>query len=161
MSHSGPNWAYNYQPSPAEWEAAFEAKQDWSAILDTIIAQGGAPAQTVGTWTPNDQSGAGLTLAVSANYTRIGNLVFAYGQITYPTTADTSAAIIGGLPVPIAPEFYARGPCPVGNDGALSICGYPQSSSTQFALKTPAGVAITNAQLSGRTIDFILTYPAV
>jgi hypothetical protein len=52
-----------------------------------------------GTWTPTDASGAGLTLTVTAaRYTKIGRLVTVIADITYPTTANSSSAEIGGLP---------------------------------------------------------------
>jgi hypothetical protein len=52
-----------------------------------------------GTWTPIDSSGAGLVLTVNAaTYTKIGRMVYAYLNITFPVTASTASLFIGGLP---------------------------------------------------------------
>lgn len=48
-------------------------------------------------WNPVDNSGAGLTLTSTAKCTRIGNVVFVRGTITYPTTSSTASVVIGGL----------------------------------------------------------------
>jgi hypothetical protein len=54
-----------------------------------------------GTWTPMDGSVAGTPLVFTVSnckFTRIGNMVFLTGDITYPTSADTNAAYVAGLP---------------------------------------------------------------
>ena len=54
-----------------------------------------------GTWTPNDNSGAGLTIAVNASsYTKIGRLCYIYAYITYPSNSSTVSQELGGLPFP-------------------------------------------------------------
>lgn len=59
-------------------------------------------------WTPTDASGAGLTFGLSVgNALRFANFVITAVRITYPATADASAAKIGGLPFPIAPDISA------------------------------------------------------
>lgn len=114
--------------------------------------------ETVGTWTPVDASPAGLTFSgVSGTYYKIGHLVTAQCTLTYPVTATTNAAYIGGLP-------YAQDSNSANSGGFVSY----NTSSTQFVvdkyaadvvqLKTPLGVAIGNNQLSGATIRFTFTY---
>ena len=50
-----------------------------------------------GTWTPTDQSGAGLTLTgASGTYTKVGRLVTIIGAWTYPSTVSTSNGNING-----------------------------------------------------------------
>jgi len=51
-----------------------------------------------GTWTPADASGAGLSLTATGTYTRIGRMVMAQFDITYPSTASTANTVISGLP---------------------------------------------------------------
>jgi len=52
-----------------------------------------------GTWTPTDTSGASLSFTIqSATYVKVGQAVFVYMFIYYPTTASTATAKIGGLP---------------------------------------------------------------
>ena len=53
----------------------------------------------IGTWTPADNSGAGLTFTgVTATYTKVGRIVSAQLYLTYPSTADINQAKITGLP---------------------------------------------------------------
>ena len=153
MSNSNPGLAYGQVPTAAQWNSYFAGKQDWSAILDAIIAAGGAPT---------DASGAGLSLATATvTYTKLGNIVFASGQITYPATANGNAAVIGGLPVAVPPLTYAKCPSMVFNNASVEIMAVTLPSSSTFELVAPAsGAAITNAALSGKTINFQLIYPA-
>lgn len=163
MSNSNPGLAYGQVPTAAQWNSYFAGKQDWSAILDAIIAAGGAPTVTTPTtWTPTDASGAGLSLATATvTYTKLGNIVFASGQITYPATANGNAAVIGGLPVAVPPLTYAKCPSMVFNNASVEIMAVTLPSSSTFELVAPAsGAAITNAALSGKTINFQLIYPA-
>lgn len=133
------------------------------------IAQGndsritGAAQQTgVTTWTPADGSGAALTFAsVSANYTKIGNMVFAYAALTYPVTVDASNAKISGLPVAIPASNYAR-QCSVSYSATTTgIFILPDASSSVLEIyANPMGTNMTNANMSGRAIYFNCVYPA-
>jgi hypothetical protein len=52
-----------------------------------------------GTWTPVDGSGASLSFtSVSGTYIKIGRTVTCLFDLTYPSTANSSQAVIGGLP---------------------------------------------------------------
>ena len=52
-----------------------------------------------GAWTPNDASGASLAFSTAVGaYVKVGRSVLISAQITYPATADGTAALIGGLP---------------------------------------------------------------
>jgi hypothetical protein len=54
-----------------------------------------------GTWTPVDGSGAGLSFTNTAGncfYTKVGRTVTLSFRLTYPSTANGTAASIGGLP---------------------------------------------------------------
>ena len=113
-----------------------------------------------GTWTPNDGSGASLSFTgVSGTYTKVGRLVTALAELTYPITASGLNAIIGGLP------FTSGGSGPGINgyirytDVATSVVtfvtGGPGSASV--SLLRP-GVNTTNVSMSGGTILFAVIY---
>ena len=72
---------------------AFPATQSASSDANTL------DDYEEGTWTPNDASGAGLSFTInSANYVKVGRLVFVYMFITFPVTSNTASIQIGGLP---------------------------------------------------------------
>lgn len=112
-----------------------------------------------GTWTPVDASGAALTFtSESGTYTKIGNLVIAPFSLTFPATADASAATIGGLP------FTAVGS---GSPGSVNfsllqfttpITGLVTASSTNFKMFTLAAAAVTNADHSGFIVRGTVIY---
>jgi len=109
-------------------------------------------------WAPTDASGAGLIFAsVSANYQRSGNLVFLYGSITYPATADGSSAAVGGLPVTVGTPAYAKQCSVTISTVAALIYLIPTGNSMFFA--GVSGANITNAQMSGGTFRFMCIYP--
>jgi hypothetical protein len=118
-------------------------------------------AQTNTTWTPTDASGAGLSFTgVSASYTQIGNMVFYYAQLTYPTTASGSNAAIGGLPVNVANANYAQ------NYGSAKSAGVSTLQLTQVVknaatmnLLTSASAAVTNTTLSTNIVVISGFYP--
>lgn len=118
--------------------------------------------QTIGTWTPTDASGAGLTLTEhNGGYTQIGNMVHAYAEITYPSTASGSNALIGGLPVTVANSTYARQCFVTSNGSAQNISLIPQVNSTQMSIATlPGAVSVTNLTLSTVQLRFECIYPA-
>lgn len=109
-----------------------------------------------GVWVPTDQSGAALALAVnSATYTKIGRLVFARADITYPVTASGAAASIGGFPFAVA----NRGAVPINSQSAVAgLVGQLQAGATNMLVKTTASAAVTNAQLSNGFIVFSAVY---
>jgi hypothetical protein len=106
-----------------------------------------------GTWTATDDSGAGLTLAVSDfSYTRIGDRVFVSGYFAYPTTSDTTNAKIGGLPFNVANDNDARGLTVSWADATTLAYTLPIDNQDQFRLYDSSGNALTNATLTSRTI---------
>jgi hypothetical protein len=162
MSNSNPGLVYGQVPTAAEWNSFFTAKQDWNAILDQIIQQGGAPSFVAPTaWTPTDGSGASLTFtSISAEYSVVGNIVLTSATLTYPTTANSASAIIGGLPYATANKGYAVAPdllYVIGAAAALIVTVENSSTAAIFALAS--GSAVTNATLSGKTVSFQLAYP--
>ncbi len=107
-------------------------------------------------WTPADGSGASLTLTVnSASYSQISNIVNITSNITYPSTASASAAVISGLPLP------AHGICIVNilSSAGTVIFGKISASGTTIALfNATTGAAVTNVTLSTATITISGTY---
>jgi hypothetical protein len=113
-----------------------------------------------GTWTPSDQSGAGLTLTVLANsakYVRTGRMVTATFALSYPVTAAAGQATIGGLP------FTAGSGA--GQGGYLvytSLASIPglnvSPSTTKFYLYGGGGTGLSNVNMSAQDIRGVVTY---
>ena len=109
------------------------------------------------TWTPTDGSGAGLSFtAAIGSYTKIGRIVIAQCTVIYPTTADGSNAVIGGLPFTVG-SSNAAGATYTTCATATTVFAY--ATTTLVGLVNAAGAAaITNAQMTGKTIAFTVTY---
>ena len=108
------------------------------------------------TWTPTDNSGAGLTFANAQGfYTKIGNMLFYQVGILYPSTASSSNASIAGLPYNVA-----AGGVPQGRAGAtISLTDSSTLKSALHVVNTKTidfydsfSTKTTNANLSGKTI---------
>lgn len=111
-------------------------------------------------WTPTDQSGAALTFtAVNAQYCQYGNIVFAYGTLTYPSTADGSVGKIS-LPVAVPNQSYAVVTGTVTNSGGNNVLKTIQNTSTATFSTLTAGASTLNSSLSTKTINFFIAYPA-
>lgn len=119
--------------------------------------------QTTGPWTPADNSGASLTFTgVSASYTQIGNMVFAYFTLTYPATADGTAASIKGLPYLVPNVNYAQAPCVVETSATIAneVVLVPAKNTFTAAFDTGNPLtAVLNSTLSGATVSAKLIYP--
>jgi hypothetical protein len=113
-----------------------------------------------GSWTPTDASGASLTFSsATGGYTRIGNMVFAYCQVTYPATADASAAKIGSLPYTSANALYAQqGSVSLPPNANATNC-IVNINSTTVSIYNNAAIATTNAQLTTAPLYLLLIYP--
>lgn len=113
------------------------------------------------TWTPSDQSGATLAFtSVSAAYTRIGNMVFVYGRLTFPVTASGAQISIGGLPFTIANVNYAAGTgSAAGIGGTLPLSISKTKNTTTFTfIRSDTGANLTNANLSTVPVLFDFAY---
>lgn len=114
-----------------------------------------------GTWTPVDGSGAALTFTnVAGYYTRIGRQVTAVFNVTYPSTADASAARIGGLPFTSANtgSGLSNGTFNTNNSGQAVEPSIVINDTKFAALKVALGTSATNAELTGATLRGGLTY---
>ena len=109
------------------------------------------------TWTATDASGAGLTLTSNfTGYVKVGRQVTVCGQVNWPTTANTTAVSIGGLPfTSISSMRFAIG---IYTSQGNAITILLTSSTTSFGLRNNLGVDYTNANMSGSPIIFSFTY---
>lgn len=153
-------------PSSANLRAALTDESGTGAALFAGGNIGAATATSVNfgdqslanykeaSWTPADNSGAGLSLTVTlANYTRIGRVVFITCNITYPTTVSGASASLSGLPFTV-----------LANSGAITILGTNASIASDVVFTAGATTltfnavigfaAITNSQLSGSVVKF-------
>ena len=114
-----------------------------------------------GTWTPVDASGAGLSFTgASAYYTRIGRTVTVVFTLVYPTTANASAARIGGLPFTSANtnNGFNNGTFNTNNSGQNIQPSIVANATNFAALLVATGTSATNVQLTGATLRGGLTY---
>lgn len=106
---------------------------------------------TVGTWTPLDFSGAGLTLTVAgAKYCQIGKVVLIMGHLSYPANSNGLQAAISGLPVAngnLTGGFYST------YLSAHSLF-LPANVSYFQPYNPTSGSVRTNAELSGHVVLF-------
>jgi hypothetical protein len=116
-------------------------------------------AYVVGSWTPIDSSGASLSFtSVSANYTQIGNMVFAYCQLIYPSTVNSSNSIIGGLPLTTVNTSYVQGGYIFGGSFPTGTRLQCTQNATTFFPVTAGGARITNVTLSTLQLNCIIIY---
>ena len=115
-----------------------------------------------GTWTPNDQSGAGLSFTVNGgNYVKIGKMVYASFSIVYPTTASSAGSMIGGLPFASSNFSSASGS---GFGGTIGYTDYTTTSINLLVLSTSTTFAphsaanITNVALSTKSLRGTIIY---
>jgi hypothetical protein len=114
-------------------------------------------------WTPTDASGAELTFTgVNVSSSRVGNMVFVYGSLSYPVTANTNTAQIGGLPIAVSSGSYAYTPNGAANSTSPAVAYrcLPQGGTLSFTLTaTSSSLSPTNANLSGSPLFFSFSYP--
>jgi hypothetical protein len=107
-----------------------------------------------GTWTP--ASGVGTATAVSGIYTKVGRLVTVIGTLTFPVQIDANLATITGLP-------FTSGA--TGSGGSLRYTDfgsafflYGNASAATISAFSTAGAGITYTSLTGKRVDFSMTY---
>ena len=113
-----------------------------------------------GTWTGTDASGAGLSITfVGGRYTKIGRLVYVSAEtITYPVTASTATATLGGLPFTNGPQNAGVAALITTNVNANRAL-VAASTTTALFYANSSTAASTNVQLSGALIyGFSATY---
>lgn len=116
--------------------------------------------ERLGTFSVADSSGAGLTLTTAgAWYRRLNGVIDGKFSVTWPVTANGAGAVIGltGLP----PTTLVAG-----GDGAIVfftntgfyVGALINSSAATISLFDWAGAALTNAQLSAKSLGIALLY---
>ena len=112
-----------------------------------------------GTWTPVDNSGAGISFSVAyGSYVKIGKIVYVQAKILYPSTSNGSSNSVGGLPFGMSvsnPYNFPVGAV-AANGNTYASKAYGTGSS--FVFLSSADLTATNAQLSGANINFNFTY---
>jgi hypothetical protein len=110
-----------------------------------------------GSWTPVDGSVAGLVFSsVVARWEFFGRVAQISFTLTYPTTADSNNAKIGGLPVnPNAAAISIPAAC---NSNMTTPLGLHIQSGFAFPINSSTNASYTNANLSGTTITCTATY---
>ena len=113
------------------------------------------------TWTPLDNSGAGLTITQNQTsiYIQIGKLIYVNCYIAYPATANGASASLKGLPFAIGSTIYS-GLGVVFNTSGVAFVAVVVANTSTINFYTPGAIAITNAQLSGAGIILSGAYPA-
>lgn len=122
----------------------------------------GIVTQTVGTWTPSDGSGASLAFTgANGGYTKIGNMIFAYATLTYPTTASSATATVAGLPFSVPAASYAK-QCHMTytNSGTTGAYFFVLSGTSINFYNTAGAGPMTNVQVTAATFTFECEYPA-
>jgi hypothetical protein len=112
-----------------------------------------------GTWTPVDASGAGLSISVTqALYVRIGRTVTINVFITYPATADATAASLGGLPFAVAGNNYP--PITISTNSGVAIGALANAGTQTISIVSGvnASTNIINSVLSGKYVVMSGTY---
>ena len=139
--------------------ASLPVKTDASnKLISQAIAASELSDYSTGTWTPADNSGAGLAFTISsATYVKVGKMVIAVATLTYPVTASGANASISGLPFA---SDASRSAIPMfTTNGTLGMLGIMAASSSNFAITNILTAAnITNAQLSGVFVSFTVGY---
>lgn len=123
-------------------------------------------AATASSWTPTDASGAGLTFSIAVgSYQVSGNLCYFEFNVTYPVTANSAVAKIGGLPaacnVRAGSISMAGSSGPSFTDAGIQFSMLTGSAST-FQFYTNAAGAVINSQFgttTGKTIRGSMTVP--
>jgi hypothetical protein len=108
-----------------------------------------------GTWTPTDDSGAGLTFTLGAcTYTKVGRMVTCYAVVTYPATASAANAKIGGFPFTPSDRTFGQ---IAYTSVSTALVNYVQGAGAFVFLWTP-GALTTNASMSGGLIVFSASF---
>jgi hypothetical protein len=108
-----------------------------------------------GSWTPVNASIAAISLEVTnAKYTKIGRFVFISFYVSYPSTADTNQAKIGGFPFAAADgEVYGYFSGRTGYSGKGTVTWQLGSGSTEAGAHGNGGSAnVNNNDLSGQYV---------
>lgn len=112
-----------------------------------------------GTWTPVDESGAGLVYTSPFGaYTKVGDTVTAWGRVTYPVTASALTIFIGGLPFVVASNSQPGGGFIRLTNSGRSDTVVASAGSSQLLLYANNINAAINVNYSTFRVDFVVIY---
>lgn len=130
----------------AAGQIKFPATQNASADANTF------DDYEEGTWTP---TGNGITFTSAAGqYTKKGREATIHAQVTYPATANTNQATVGGVPFVSAIDFGAA----IGYTDYSTSGFYMVGYSVGIYPRSIAGANLTNANFSTVQLRFSATY---
>jgi len=108
-----------------------------------------------GTWTPTDNSGAGLTFSINCSqYTKIGRAVIVNFEISFPSTSDTSNIAIS---LPFTALSTNRGGLSAFSNRAGETNFYT-NGTVNMALYDDTGTSLTNANMSSKYLVVSASY---
>jgi hypothetical protein len=136
-------------PSTSGAGITFPATQSASSDANTL------DDYEEGTWTPTDNSGAGLTFTNNGSqYTKIGRAVTINFEISWPVTVDVNNVSVS---LPINSSSSNRAGLSAFSNVAGEVNIYTPGGAS-FLLFGDTGTAITNAVMSGKYLIVSLTY---
>jgi hypothetical protein len=146
----------NASPSTSGAGITFPATQSASTNANTL------DDYEEGTWTVVDRSGASLSLTTNnSRYIKVGRMVYAFADVTFPSTSST-ASIALSLPFPPdASNQYAQMGAPIRNNKTLTSnpMSIPDSGGAFLFLQSATAFTYqTNVQMSGGFCMFSISY---
>jgi hypothetical protein len=110
----------------------------------------------IGTWTVTDTSGAGLSITNNFTfYTKIGDLIYASCDISYPTTANATSAAFS---LPFAGRNYANGFVGFTSYSTSAIYLESLNNSANMTISNSSFAALTNANFSAKRLIATFVY---
>ena len=143
----------NATPSTSGAGITFPASQSASSDANTL------DDYEEGSFTPVDSSGASLSFVqASGTYTKIGRVVIASGVVEYPSTANASNTLIGGLPFTPVNAAQNRGGIVTWANLASIAYVLTGAGTTDFRIYANDGSILANSTVSTKTIIFQFVY---
>ena len=112
-----------------------------------------------GTWTPTDDSGAGLNVNPNhSDYVKIGRFVMANTEMTIATNSNSSQVKIGGLPFTVKNPSSTGGFVRYSNSSASTPFVITNQNTDQFIAYAQNGGTIANSSYSNKRFDVTIIY---
>ena len=142
--------------SASAGQIKFSATQNASADANTL------DDYEEGTWTPTDGSGAGLSMTNNnqARYIKVGRIVIASFDTTYPVTASGSGAALGSLPFTSTAGATFGGGLSYSDFGLAVMLGASAGQAIISFYGAVSASAVTNANASGKRFAGSVAYMA-
>jgi hypothetical protein len=115
-----------------------------------------------GTWTVVDKSGASLSLTTNGSrYIKVGRMVYAFANVTFPSTSSTASVNLSLPFPPDASNQYAQMGAPIRTNKSLTCNPFtvPDAGGAIIFLKSALYTDYqTNANMTSGTCQFSITY---